>query len=99
MHYHLTPRYVIFEMKIIFIQFSKIRHIFLSSQAKDYIPTLSIKDDFDNDIIEDSKTKVKNEFSNGEVVAGHGNHDGQNEVEEEEDYKTQNDFEQMVIGK
>ena len=86
-------------MKIIFIQFLKIHHIFLSSQAKDYIPTLSIKDDFDNDIIEDSKTKVKNEFSNGEVVAGHGNHDGQNEVEEEEDYKTQNDFEQMVIGK
>ena len=62
-------------------------------QAKDYIPNLSIKDDFDNDIIEDSKAKVKNEFSNGEVAGG-GDHDN-----EEEDYKSQNDFEQMVIGK
>ena len=68
--------------------------IYFLPQAKDFIPNLSIKDDFDNDIIEDSKAKVKNEFSNGEVAGGHDHEDV-----EEEDYKTQNDFEQMVLGK
>ena len=75
--------------------YSNILNFIFFPQAKDFIPNLSIKDDFDNDIIEDSKAKVKNEFSNGEVAGGHDDH----EDVEEEDYKTQNDFEQMVLGK
>ena len=61
--------------------------VILISQAKDYVPSLSIKDDLDDDIIEDSKNSLHNkvkkeEYGNGEV--------------DDNDFKP-NDFESMVV--